>query len=73
MKEINKIPLSEVKFHQPQSLPEALKLLQELDQPRVLAGGTDILVDLKQGLARVKNLISRSLTSLEFWRVGRIF
>jgi len=58
MKEINKIPLSEVKFHKPQSLPEALKLLQELDQPRVLAGGTDILVDLKQGLARVKNLIS---------------
>ena len=58
MKEAKGTALAEIRFHQPQSLPEAMKLLQQLEHSRVLAGGTDILVDLKQGLARAENLIS---------------
>jgi carbon-monoxide dehydrogenase medium subunit len=50
--------LYEARFHTPQTLNEALKLLAELEQARILAGGTDLLVDLKQGLARARNLIS---------------
>lgn len=50
--------LYEVRFHTPQTLNEALKLLAELEQSRIMAGGTDLLVDLKQGLTQAKNLIS---------------
>lgn len=50
--------LYEARFHTPQTLNEALKFLAELEQARILAGGTDLLVDLKQGLARARNLIS---------------
>lgn len=50
--------LCEARFHTPQTLNEALKLLMELEKTRILAGGTDLLVDLKQGLTQAKNLIS---------------
>ncbi len=50
--------LYEARFHTPQTLNEALRLLAELEQARILAGGTDLLVDLKQGLVRARNLIS---------------
>jgi len=58
MREARKIFPSEIEFHQPQSLTGALKLLQKIKKTRILAGGTDILVDLKQGVTEVKNLIS---------------
>ena len=58
MREARKIFPSEIEFHQPQSLTGALKLLQKIKKARILAGGTDILVDLKQGVTEVKNLIS---------------
>jgi len=50
--------LSEIIFHSPESLTEALKLSAELKEGRFVAGGTDLLVDIKQGLAEVKQLIS---------------
>jgi carbon-monoxide dehydrogenase medium subunit len=50
--------LSDIRLHRPQSISEAVKLLAELGDVRLLAGGTDLLVDIKQGLIRVKNLIS---------------
>ena len=50
--------LSEIRFHTPQTLAEALKLLEELEGARIVAGGTDLLVDLKQGLAEARNVIS---------------
>lgn len=50
--------LYEARFYKPQTLNEALKLLAELEQARILAGGTDLLVDMKEGLARARNLIS---------------
>ncbi len=50
--------LSGIRLHRPRSVSEAVRLLGELDDVRLLAGGTDLLVDIKQGLIRVKNLIS---------------
>lgn len=50
--------ISGVKLHSPQTLPDALKLMSELEDPRCLAGGTDLLVDLRQGLRTAKHLIS---------------
>ncbi|MFQ5722113.1 MAG: FAD binding domain-containing protein, partial [Candidatus Aminicenantales bacterium] len=58
MKAAEKIFPSAIKFHQPQTLTEVLKLLQQIKGARILAGGTDILVDLKQGIIEVENLIS---------------
>ncbi|MGB2906117.1 MAG: xanthine dehydrogenase family protein subunit M [Candidatus Aminicenantaceae bacterium] len=50
--------MSNIKFHSPSSLTEAIQLLGELEDARILAGGTDLLVDIKEGLTEVKNLIS---------------
>jgi carbon-monoxide dehydrogenase medium subunit len=50
--------LLNIKLHRPQSLEEALKLLEELEDARILAGGTDLLVDIKQDLVTAQNLIS---------------
>jgi carbon-monoxide dehydrogenase medium subunit len=50
--------LSEITLHRPRHLDEAIKLLGELKGSRILAGGTDLLVDLKQNTVRAKNLIS---------------
>lgn len=58
--------ISDIKLHIPESLAEAVKLLDELEEARVLAGGTDLLVDVKQGLVEPKNLISlQSLNELK--------
>lgn len=50
--------LLDINLHHPQSVEEALKLLEELENARLMAGGTDILVDIKQDLVKAKNLIS---------------
>ena len=50
--------LLDIRLHKPQSIIEAVRLLSVLEDARLLAGGTDLLVDIKQGLIRVKNLIS---------------
>ncbi len=50
--------LLDIKWHKPQSIEEALKFLGELEDARLVAGGTDLLVDIKQGLIAAKNLIS---------------
>lgn len=50
--------LSQSRLHHPQSLAEALKLMRDFDDARLLAGGTDILVEMKGGEARAKHLIS---------------
>lgn len=52
------MPLSEICFHSPQNVAEALNLLEKLKDPRILAGGTDLLVDMKQGLVKTKDIIS---------------
>jgi carbon-monoxide dehydrogenase medium subunit len=50
--------LLDIKLHRPQSVAEALELLGDLEDVRIVAGGTDLLVDIKQGLSTAKNLIS---------------
>jgi len=50
--------LLNIKLHEPHSLADALKLLLELEDTRVLAGGTDLLVDIKEGSAEADHLIS---------------
>jgi len=50
--------LSEIRFHSPQNLAEAFKLLGELKEARIVAGGTDLIVDIKQGLIGARDIIS---------------
>ncbi len=50
--------ISDIALHLPKNSSEAVRLLGELEDALVLAGGTDLLVDIKQGLVKVKNLIS---------------
>lgn len=52
------MPLAQISFHSPQTITEALNLLRELEGARIIAGGTDLLVDIKQGLTEAKNIIS---------------
>lgn len=59
-------------FHTPASLPEALELLVELGEPaKPLAGGTDLLLQLRQGERRPQALVSlRRLSELKGIRFG---
>ena len=50
--------LLDIKLHKPQSMGEVLGLLAGLEDARILAGGTDLLVDIKQGVVTAKNLSS---------------
>ncbi len=50
--------LSEIRLHSPQNLSEALKLLEELKEARIVAGGTDLFVDIKQHLLEARDIIS---------------
>jgi carbon-monoxide dehydrogenase medium subunit len=55
---LRKMGLQDVTVHEPRRLTEVLRLLGELEEARILAGGTDLLVDLKQGSIQAKHLIS---------------
>ncbi|MEW5912146.1 MAG: FAD binding domain-containing protein [Thermodesulfobacteriota bacterium] len=64
-------------YHQPRDVAEACRLLAELGPAaRVIAGGTDLLVNLKHGRLRPKALVGlerlQELTGLETGR-GRLF
>ena len=50
--------LLNIKLHEPHSLADALKLLRELEDMRVLAGGTDLLVEIKEGSTEAKHILS---------------
>ena len=50
--------LLKVKLIEPHSLADALKWLREIEDIRILAGGTDLLVDIKEGSADVQHLLS---------------
>ncbi|RLG82607.1 MAG: xanthine dehydrogenase family protein subunit M [Thermoprotei archaeon] len=49
--------LPQFKYYKPQTLDEALRLLNELDDAKVMAGGTDLLIDMRIGRLRPKNII----------------
>ncbi|MFC2157230.1 FAD binding domain-containing protein [Acidobacteriota bacterium] len=50
--------LTDIHYFSPQSVSEALQLLSELEEARLLAGGTDLIVDLKQGQIQTRNIVS---------------
>jgi carbon-monoxide dehydrogenase medium subunit len=49
--------LSGIRTHTPRTLSEAIQLLSELKDARVMAGGTDLIVDIKQGLVEVRDIV----------------
>jgi len=52
--------LPEFNYYRPTTLKEALHLLSELEDAKVLAGGTDLLIDLRIRRYRPKNIIDIS-------------
>src|SRR5262249_50284747 len=53
-------------YHKPKSLSEALSLLSHLgDKAKIIAGGTDVLPNMKQGLFEPEHVVSiRGLSEL---------
>lgn len=50
--------LSDIRLHSPKSLREVFGLLKRLENPHLLAGGTDLLVDIKEGVLEAPHVIS---------------
>ncbi len=53
------LPLPAFQLHQPRTLPEAVELIHRLGpSARLVAGGTDLVPNLKQGLVDARALVS---------------
>ena len=52
--------IPELNYFRAESLEEALELISKLDDVKVIAGGTDVIIDLKIGRYRVRNLVDIS-------------
>ena len=52
--------LSDFTYHKPSTLQEACKLLESEKNAAAIAGGTDILVEIKKGLRHNDNIVSLS-------------
>lgn len=64
-------PLPNISLHRPKTLREALELLQSLEETRPLAGGTDLLILLRDGATRAKHLVDLSqVEELRYIREG---
>lgn len=50
--------ISDFNYHRPKTLKEALNLLEKSNNGAPIAGGTDLLVELKQGLRHHEDIIS---------------
>lgn len=50
--------IEDYNYHRPQSVKEACRVLKQCKNGAVIAGGTDILVEIKQGLRRHDDIIS---------------
>lgn len=50
--------ISDFIYHRPNTLYEALNLLNECESAIPLAGGTDLLVEIKKGVRKISDLIS---------------
>jgi CO/xanthine dehydrogenase FAD-binding subunit len=50
-------PLPDIPVHRPASLEEALRLLSDDPSSRILAGGTDLVVDLRSGRLEATSLV----------------
>jgi carbon-monoxide dehydrogenase medium subunit len=56
-------PLPSFTLHRPESLREALRLMRDLKEAKAVAGGTDLLLFMRDGTVRAENLVD--LSSLE--------
>ena len=52
--------MAELEFHSPETLEEALDILKRIPDTRIIAGGTDLLVLMKDLLVQPKSLVSLS-------------
>ena len=52
------LPLPSFDLHQPVSLSQATALLSDLESPRIISGGTDLLPSMKYGLFNPPHLVS---------------
>jgi len=52
--------LTEFQYHKPKTVEEACRLLEQKENAAALAGGTDVLVEIKKGLRHSDNLVSLS-------------
>ncbi|MEM1651294.1 MAG: xanthine dehydrogenase family protein subunit M [Sulfolobales archaeon] len=52
--------LPKIDYYRPKTLDEAIRLLREIDYSKVIAGGTDLLVDMKTSRVRVRALVDIS-------------
>jgi CO/xanthine dehydrogenase FAD-binding subunit len=50
--------IPDFKYHSPETLEEALKVFGSNDSIAPIAGGTDLLVEIKQGVRHFENLVS---------------
>ncbi len=50
--------IPEIKYYKPNTLEEVYRLLHSEEKSALLAGGTDILVEMKQGIRSFENIIS---------------
>ena len=50
--------IPDLKYHKPRTMNEVYGLLNSQDKSALLAGGTDILVEMKQGIRTFNNIIS---------------
>lgn len=49
--------MSATQFHQPQSLADASALLRSKGSGRILAGGTDLLVQMRSGMPLPQSIV----------------
>lgn len=54
-------PIPRFSLHRPHTLKEALGLLDELEDSMPIAGGTDLLIDLREGACKAKHLVDLGL------------
>ncbi|MCJ7572757.1 xanthine dehydrogenase family protein subunit M [Candidatus Bathyarchaeota archaeon] len=54
-------PIPSISLHRPETLEKALKLLGELEGARPIAGGTDLLINLREGACNAKRLVDLGL------------
>ena len=52
------LPLPIFKHHSPTTLDEAVALMSELPEAKLVAGGTDLIVNMKHGLVEPEHLVS---------------
>jgi carbon-monoxide dehydrogenase medium subunit len=68
--------LHEFEYFKPASVPETLKLLSKYKKAAILAGGTDIINEIKEGIARPEVLIDikglKPLKTIKF-KNGKLF